>query len=85
LGMIFDNNIEVRAAAAAHRSMPSPGLLKLAQDDDLGVRQAVVDNPNTLPDALRRLSFDQDDDVKGQARTRLAMILKDQIEEDRER
>ena len=85
LGMIFDHNIEVRAAAAAHRSMPSPGLLKLAQDDDLGVRQAVVGNPNTLPDALRRLSFDQDDDVKGQARTRLAMILKDQIEEDRER
>ena len=85
LGMIFDNNIEVRAAAAEHRSMPAPGLIKLARDEELLVRQAVVDNPNTLPEALKRLSFDQDDEVKGQARTRLALILKDQIKEDRER
>lgn len=85
LGMIFDNNIEVRTAAAAHRSMPPAGLIKLARDEELSVRQAVVDNPNTLPEALKRLSFDTDEAVRGQARTRLALILKDQIEEDRER
>lgn len=85
LGMIFDSNIEVRTAAGAHRAMPSPGLIKLARDPELSVRQAVVDNPNTLPEALKRLSFDEDDEVRGQARTRLALILRDQIEEDRER
>jgi len=85
LGMVFDNNIGVRAAAGAHRSMPSSGLIKLAGDEDLTVRQAVVDNPNTLPEALKRLSFDLDDEVRGQARTRLAVILKNQIKEDRDR
>ncbi len=85
LGMIFDNSIEVRTAASAHRSMPSPGLIKLARDAELSVRQAVADNPNTLPEALKRLSFDGDEDIRGQARTRLATILKDQIKEDRER
>ena len=85
LGMIFDNSVDVRTAAGAHRAMPSPGLIKLARDDELTVRQAVVDNPNTLPEALKRLSFDADDDVRGQARTRLSVILKDQIKEDRER
>ena len=85
LGMIFDDNVEVRTAAGAHRSMPSPGLIKLARDKELVVRQAVVDNPGTLPEALKRLSFDSDDDVRGQARTRFAAILKTQIAEDRER
>jgi hypothetical protein len=85
LGMIFDNSIEVRTAAGAHIAMPPPGLIKLARDDELVVRQAVVDNPNTLPEALKRLSFDNDEAVRGQARTRLAAILKVQIEEDRER
>ncbi|MEE2752448.1 MAG: hypothetical protein VX910_00585 [Candidatus Latescibacterota bacterium] len=85
LGMIFDNNVDVRTAAAAHGSMPSSGLIKLARDHELSVRQAVVKNANTLPEALKRLSFDDDDGVRGQARTRLASILRDQIKEDRER
>jgi len=85
LGMIFDDNVDVRTATALHESVPAPGLLKLSTDEELSVRQAVVRNSNTTPEALKRLSFDNVDDVRALARKRMADILKDQIEEDRER
>ena len=85
LGMIFDDNVDVRTATASHESVPPSGLLKLSTDEELAVRQAVVRNPNTTPEALKRLSFDKVDYVRALARKRMADILKDQIEEDRER
>ena len=85
LGLIFDPVVEVRRAVASHPRTPSPGLARLAEDADLVVRQGVVLNPATPTEGLKRLSFDRDRNVKREARKRLAVILKRQIEVDRER
>ena len=65
--------------------MPSPGLIRLAEDTDPGVRVAVVGNPNAPEESLKLLSFDKDRQIKKAARYRLSKILEGQIREDRER
>ena len=65
--------------------MPSPGLIRLAEDADRGVRIGVVANPNTPEEALKLLSFDKDRQIKKAARHRLTKILQKQVAEDRER
>ncbi len=83
--MIFDTSVNVRMGIAEHPNLPDPGIIKLAEDPTLKVRQAVIKNVNTVPEALRQLSFDTDEDIRGVARTRLAAILRDRIAVDRER
>lgn len=85
LGMIFDTSVSVRQGIAAHPNLPDPGIIKLSDDPSLEVRQAVIGNINTVPEALRQLSFDTDEDIRGEARTRLAAILRERIADDRER
>jgi len=84
LGMIFDTD-PVKVAAAEHPNMPAAGLEQLSGESLLAVRQAVVNNPNSPPGALRKLSFDADKQLKRIARTKLAAILEKEIELDRER
>ncbi|MDA0747734.1 MAG: hypothetical protein O2954_14530 [bacterium] len=85
LGLIFDSSDSVRRAVAAHSSTPVPALLRLAEDVDLEVRKATVYNGNTPREALTQLSFDKDREIKEVARSRLAQLLKQQIDRDRER
>jgi hypothetical protein len=85
LGLIFDTSLPIRQVAAAHASMPSSGLLRLAEDLDPQVKLATVQNQNTPSEALKILSFDKDKSIKEIARNRLAKILERQISKDGER